>query len=219
MTLREALYRANLDKVYVLIHEHDQRTNGEYSCSSLNKIIYNYKRVVKELLEKPKIKPYSMPILIKSRKDLYSSNSYIDVCLLNTRYVKPPKGAQPWGGKRGVKVPKGKYNCNAKKYNQYFSLAGVPWSKLIDTEIQIKSKCTLEKALAHLLWELTFDGWTEKQVEKNSALIMKYIKEVELEIERGQYNIISPKKKKNFKMIIPKSISKQIKKFLKEQKS
>ena len=159
---------ADLDKVYALINKRDRGMAAACDRPELAQTQFNYSRVVKELIGKPRVKAYSMPILVQTVTDPFDKKPYIDVCLLNTRYVKPPKGAKPWGGSRGKKVPKGKYNCNANKYNRCFSLMGVPWSKIIDTEIRFETKCTLEEALARLLWELTFDGWTEEKAkEKN----------------------------------------------------
>ena len=208
MTLREALMVADLDQVYALINKRDRGYAAD--CGpTVEQTVFNYSRVVKELMGKPKVKAYSKPILVETRVD-FDKKPYIDVCLLNRHYVKPPKDAKPWGSTRGQKVPTGKYNCNADKYNRCFSLMGIPWSKLIDTEIYIKGKCTLEDALANLLFEFTFDGWTEKKVKENTDFILDCISEAEEDIKKGNCITLQPKKKGGLKVVIPDIVSKQL---------
>ena len=216
MTLREVLITADLDKVYRIINEKDNNNFAPVDNPTLLQTVDNYSRVVKELLEKPKARKYSMPIVAKYTVDPIDKTKYVDVCLHNPRYVAPPKGAKPWGGKRGggkrgVKIPKGKYNCNADKYNQYFSFMGVRWSKLIDTPMEIESKSiSIEEAIAALLWELTFDGWTEEKAAANTDIIIERLKEAEKEIKEGKCIELPPKKKGGFKVVIPDMVSKQI---------
>ena len=210
MTLREALMASDLFKVYALIYERDGGNAAECDRPSLAQCEFNYSRVVKELFGNPRVKAYPMPILVQTVIDPFDKKPYIDVCLLNTRYQAPPKGAKPWGGSRGQKVPKGKYNCNANKYSRCFSLMGVPWSKIIDTEIRFEVKCSIEEALARLLWELTFDGWTEEKVKENTAFIIERIKEAEKEIKEGKCITLPPKKKGGLKVVIPDAVNKQL---------
>jgi hypothetical protein len=210
MTFREALMAADLDKVYALIHKRDSGNAAACDRPSLAQCQFNYSRVVKELLGKPRVKAHSMPILVQTTIDPFDKKPYIDVCLLNTRYVAPPKGAKPWGATRGKKVPEGHYNVNANKHNRCFSLMGIRWSKIIDTEIRIETKCTLEEAVSRLLWELTFDGWTEEKCVEKTAFIMDRIKEAETDIKKGNCITLPPKKKGGMKIVIPDAVSKQI---------
>lgn len=201
---------ADLDKVYALIHKRDSGNAAACDRPSLAQCQFSYTRVVKELLGKPRVKAHAMPILVQMTTDPFDKKKYVDVCLLNTRYVKPPKGAQPWGGVRGKKMPKGKYNCNLNMYNRCFSLMGTPWSKLIDTSIVNEAKCSLEEALARLLWELTFDGWTEEKAKEKTAFIMDRIKEAEKEIKAGKCVTLPKGKKGKFNIVIPDIVTKQI---------
>lgn len=202
---------ADLDEVYRIINARDNENIAPCDKPTLLQTVGNYSRVVKELLGKPVARKYSMPIVAKYTTDIVDKHQYVEVCLRNPRYVKPPKGAKPWGAKRGQKMPKGKYNVNADKYNQYFSLMGVRWSKLIDTPIEIESKLiSIEKALATLLWELTFDGWTEEKAAAHTDFIMERIKEADKEIKDGKYIELPPKGKGKWKVVIPDCVSQQI---------
>jgi hypothetical protein len=209
MTLRQLLMAVDLDAVYALINKRDCGYAGEEK-PALAQTEFNYSRVVKELMGKPKVKADKMPILVRINVDPFDKKEYIDVCLLNPRYVKPPKGAKPWGAKRGQKVPKGKYNIDLNKYNQYFSIMGTRWSKIIDTEVVNKAGCSNEEAVARILWELTFDGWTEEKVVEKTNFIMDRIKEAEKDIKAGKCITLEPSKKGGMKVVIPDTVSKQL---------
>src|SRR5512137_2224631 len=120
MSFRQLLMAVDLDTVYALINKRDRGYAAECDRPELAQTIFNYGKVVKELMGKPKVKAYKMPLLVRNNIDPFDKKPYIDVCLLNPRYVAPPKGAKPWGCKRGEKPPKGKYNINANKHNRYF---------------------------------------------------------------------------------------------------
>lgn len=179
--------KVDLNAVYVLINIRDCGYIAECDRPKFAQTIFNYSKVVKELLGKPKAKAYPMSILVKNEVDSFDKQTYIGVCLLNPRYVKPPKGAKPWGGKRGQKVPKGKYNINLSKYNQHYSMMGVGWSKLIDTPVINKVGCSNEECVAHILWELTFNGWTEEKAAEKSASILDRFKKAREEINAEEY--------------------------------
>ena len=209
MTLRETLMMVDLDSVYAIIHKRDSDNAVERDCPTLEIIAGNYGRVVKELLSKPRIKAYSMSFVIQSAIDPFDKTPYFDVYLRNRRYVEPPKGKKPWGGVCGKKMPRGKYNCNLAKYNLRYSLMGIRWSKLIDTQIENEAGCSNEQVIATLLWELTFNGWTEKTAA-NTAVLQKRIKEAAKEVKEGKCITLPPKKKGGMKIFIPDSVNKQI---------
>jgi hypothetical protein len=200
----------DLDTVYALINERDRGYACKEDRPELAQTVFNYSRVVKELMGKPKVKAYPMSILVRNSTDPLSKEEFIDVCLLNPRYVAPPKGTKPWGGGRGLKVPKGKYNVNLNKYNRYFSIMGIRWSKLIDTPVINESGCSNEEAFARILWELTFDGWTEEKVAEKTNFILERIKEAEKEIKKGDCITLPPKKRGGLKIVIPDSVSQQL---------
>ncbi len=206
MTLREALRKVDRQKVFDIIHARDSGNAAACDRPSWLQVTSSYTKVIEELIGKPKARKYSMSIVVKYNTDPFDKHRYVDVALLNPRYTPPPKGAKPWGGKG----PKGTYNCNLNKYNKYFSLMGVRWSKIIDTPVVFEAKITLEKAIAAFLWELTFDGWTEEKAAAKSEEIMAKCKEAVKEIKEGKCVELPPKKKGGFKIVIPDVVSKQI---------
>jgi len=96
--------------------------------------------------------------------------SYLDVVFVNPNYVAPPDGAKPWGGKSNDRfdAPEGYYNCNWDNYNQYFGMGLTPWVEMIDSIVIVENtdSVSLEEALATILYEITFYGWTPESVEK-----------------------------------------------------
>ncbi len=173
---------ADLKSVFKLINERDNQNIASCDCPSMETTVTAYTHVVKELISKPKVRAYSMSILVRDSIDFLDKTPFIDVCLLNRKYVAPREGLKPWGCRRGQKPPKGYYDCNCDKHNRTFSLMGVAWSKLIDTPVIIESTCSSDKAIAVILWELTFDGWTEKQVDRNMTVIKKKLCQAAKEI-------------------------------------
>jgi len=149
-------------RLFKYIYKNDLKNWGG-RCSE-ETTIKTYSKLIDELKSKPKSKSYKFPIVVKKTCQMIEKKDFIEVCLLNLKYVKPAKGLKPWGGRN---CPEGYYNCNANKYNQYFAVGCSNWSDIIDTKIIVKVK-GLEwwKVLGEILWELTFYGFTEESHEK-----------------------------------------------------
>ena len=220
MTLRQALKLVNREKVYKLIYQKDN--HNEPGCGhTLEQIRVSYTHVIKELLSKPKSRrPYKYPWHLQNRKDSFDNTMYVDVSFLNPNYEAPPKGLKPWGnmmaGCRNTCLnydapPKGHYNCNASKYSKFFAAGLTPWKKIVDAEIVFKGTFSLEKIVAEILWEITFYGWTETQVENRVAYIKGSIGEAVKKIKAGKYIEIPPDEKGGYKIIVPDIVTKQLK--------
>lgn len=210
MTFRELLKTADLDKTYQYINDKDNGFEGQAPIL-LSKTSFAYAKVVKELLSKKKTKPYKYKIFVDDAEDWYDQHKYIDVSLLNPRYVAPSIGLKPWGGAPGQTVPKGYYNCNAIKHNKRFAFGFVKWSELIDTSVINNTDRSNDQILGEILWELTFYGWTEKRVEKTWNVIDQRVKEAKQEVKEGKCIEILPKKEGGKKIVIPDSVIKQLK--------
>lgn len=208
MTLREALQSVNLPQVYKLIYKKDLQNVAACDRHTLEECNASYERVVKELLSKPKTKAYTMPWLVRTSTDPFTKKKYVEVCFLNPKYVAPAKGLKPWGGKN---PPKGCYNINLNKHNRIFASGFTPWRKVIDTPIVIEAKCSITKAVAEILWEMTFYGWTDASVKNKVEEIMGKINEAKNDVKNGKYTELSASKDGGFKIVIPDSVSKEIK--------
>jgi hypothetical protein len=205
MTLREALMSVDFDDVYQIINKKDNSNFAKNNRPTLEQTIGAYQPVVKELLHKPKTKAYSLSWLVEECQNPGEKIKYIGVCFLNPKYVAPAKGLKPWGGKN---PPKGHYNCNLNKHNRTFATGWTPWSKIIDTPIIITApKCSREQAVAEILWEMTFYGWSEEKVNTQVSVINDKIKKAEKEIKEGKCVKLPPKKKGGMSIVIPDSVS------------
>ena len=207
MTFRELLASVDLAKVYKYINKKDSKSIVACDRPSMERTIDSYTRVVNELMQKPKARKYSMSIFVQESTDFFDKKKYADVCFLNPKYIAPPKGLKPWGGKN---PPKGYYNVNDNKYSRIFATGWTPWSKIIDTPVINDAGYPLEKLLAEILWELTFYGWTEKKVKVHVKEISEKIKKAHKEIEAGKCIELPPKKRGGYKIVIPDSVSQQI---------
>ena len=133
-----------------------------------------YQPVLNELLSFPN-QPPKMPIRVYWTEptvfpDDPSLNepSYLDVVFVNLNYIAPPEGAKAWGGDCKTKddAPEGHYNCNWDNHNQYFGLGLTPWSEMIDCTVEKPDTISWEEAIAIILWEMTFYGWTSEKMEE-----------------------------------------------------
>jgi hypothetical protein len=140
-----------------------------------------YRHVIEELLSKPKIGAGPMPIVLVPSREPEKSGKF-EVLLLNRRAVDPPARAKPWGGRH---PPPGYYNCNLVKYNRYYTMAGVAWSQIIDTPVINKGDYPPPVAMAEILWELTFHGWTEEENKKFMDELKHRLQEAEAGFRRS----------------------------------
>jgi len=198
MTLREALQTVDLNKVYKLIHKKNLKYATECDRPKLETVANQYSKVVAELLALKPHKPYKYPWYIKYQEDWYEKyckehgktydgdGRYINVCLYNPDYVKPDPSLKPYGRIKKEKFPAGHYDCNADKHNEFFAAGFTSWNNVIDSEIICFIKIPLEKAIAELLWELTFYGWSNKDVKRNMNNLKDRLEEALDDMKSGK---------------------------------
>jgi len=201
MTLRDLFKIVHLNgKNGVYEYLYKKEKSYAYKCDrhTLKQITSAYSKVVNELLTLKHNKPDEMSICVKSAKSFGTYENYIEVCLLNHNYEKPNKGLKPWGGEP---LPQGHYNCNLDKYNKFFSIGPADWNKYIDTPIINKVKnLSLEGQVAEILYELTFWGFTNKQVKTDGKKLEKTLTESVKWIDKQDkhlYTVEDLKKKLN----------------------
>lgn len=214
-TLRSLLNSVNKDEVFQYIYNKDQKWAHKSDRCTLEGAIKSYSPVIDELLSKPKVRAYKMPLCVRYQKDWMDEKAdpYIEVVLLNEKFVAPAKGLKPWGCRKGEKPPKGYYNVNDNKHSKYFAFGWEPWSKIVDTPIILEDKAKKLSdvaVVAEILWELTFYGWTEKSCEDKKNDITESMDKAIKEIDAGNVIEILPKKEGQYKIVIPDSVSKQL---------
>tara|TARA_B100001094_G_scaffold179160_1_gene173422 strand:- start:1210 stop:1719 length:510 start_codon:yes stop_codon:yes gene_type:complete len=80
-------------------------------------------------------------------------------------------------------------NCDGENFACDF----VPWKEVLGCELE-KENCTTSEALAHVFWEMTFYGFSAKQIEDQSKKMQQQIKD----IEEGKEELIEIKDMKKF---------------------
>jgi hypothetical protein len=149
-----------------------------------------YTSVMREFLAMPRHRAGSKPIHLKMISQ-DGEPAYCDVCLLNLNYTPPPKGLKPWGGR----APKGYYNCNANRYNQYFAFGFTKWQELVDTPIINTTNLSEAAQLAQILGEVTFHGWNAKAAEQAVTKLTKTLEKTVRDIKK------QPERLKPFKSL------------------
>lgn len=176
MNLREALKSCNIDEVYNLLHNRYLKDNPDVDK---NDTIAAYSKVITQLNSKRKGRA-RMPIVVTNVQE--DNDTYISVHLLNTRYEAPAEGLKPWGGK----PPKGYYNCNLVKHTKTFGFGGGDWSQYINAKLIISNDISLDVAVAEILWEITFYGYSEKQTKKFFSDLNKSVKNIKKSIKKNK---------------------------------
>lgn len=103
----------------------------------------------------------------------FSDDWYFKVNILNPDFVRDyPKGIA-WGGREDEEFdcPHGKFNVNWKGYQKLYAISGTERANFAFSEIEISEAAWLKSSnvgflLAEIIWELTFNGFTEKESEE-----------------------------------------------------
>lgn len=208
MTLRDLIHQSDITHTYIFINNKDNSYEGRPHVS-ITQTIIAYSAVLNELLSLEMTKAYRYKFLVEEVTDLIDKTSYVDVSLLNPRYVAPTPGLKPWGGGRGKKVPPGYYNCNLAKHNRRFAIGPISWSTLIDTPVINRTSYCNEYVLGEILWELTFYGWSSKKVAMTWKTISDRLSKAKKEVKKGKC-IEFPSAEGRYKVVIPESVQKQL---------
>ena len=159
-TLRDLLQTCDdRSKVYDIIHQEyysDKTDSGDYGI-----ICVSYDDVWEELLHKPsKLISEKWKICIQPAVDDLPPDpvTYIDVCLLDS------------------------------KAQETYAIDMVPWEDIIDYGVVYKKDIQLDvyTTLAHILWEITFYGYTEDKIMEEK----KKLEEQIMRIDSGEEKLI-----------------------------
>lgn len=208
-------------KVYQYINKKDQGYAAESDRPTLVQTQSHYSPVIAELLGKKKTKPFKFPIHVAMEKDIVDKHKYVSVRLFNPKYVKPAKGLKPWGCTKGERPPKGHYNVNADKHNQYFAFGFTTWSDIIDTPVIIDNSVkhlSIDALLAEILWELTFYGWSEETHKESMSKLEERLAQSIKEIEEGECFEVTPQKKGKWKIVVANNVVEDLNKMFNKKK-
>lgn len=156
MTLRDLLKKCRYKDVFNIIHQ-------EYYGGKKSDCIYGadagYRKVFGELLMLPDKDSSEYQIYIQLRSlgfDESEADETIDVCLY----------------------------CNEDELTYAMDLT--PWEELIDAEIKLNLPLNDASILAHILWEITFHGFSPEAINKAKDELI----EIEKGIDSGETELI-----------------------------
>lgn len=68
------------------------------------------------------------------------------------------------------------HNVYQTNQSERYAMDFVPWDEVLGMEVDI-GNYTYEEALAHILWEITFYGYSNAKVQETAAVLDKVAKE------------------------------------------
>ena len=74
------------------------------------------------------------------------------------------------------------------KQDEHYSLDFMDWGEIIDCEVIAPKKFNQTTIVAHVLWEITFWGFSREKITKEKKELNKAVKEVE-ELDLEDFNI------------------------------
>jgi hypothetical protein len=156
----------------------DEKEHGTDTTPSTKSIFNLYGGAIKELLSmEQQDEEYETSIFLELKEDDFSGEQYIDVHLINDNYSDTIV-IQP--------------EMNFDDYRNYktFALDFMPWSQILNKSVRVSKQvadrvsegCTLEEfVLGHIMWELTFYGFSSKQVASEMDSLLELSKESAVE--------------------------------------
>ncbi len=195
-SLRDLISKVNFKVVSDTIDELYGGQGGEVNSFSA------YSRFRDDLLTRVINKDKDFfPIVISfvlSEDDPFGGEDWFNVHYKNPNFIEEsPKELKFWGGNFKDKndCPEDHCNVNWDGYQKFYGISGEDLQNSLDTPVYVENEVILEKlkneeeAVAHILWEFTSHGFTEKSVSK----FWGKVKERVDEIDRGEYKELSLK--------------------------
>ena len=158
MTLRQLINEVlDSGKFFKVVTTLKDHHYSDMSEEDVEYISHSYMSVIDELLEKPPDESTDRLVVSEKVDDLSDPpEEYIDTLITNSDGT----------DRRAIDF--------------------VPWSSLIDLEVDSDLKLQTSALLAHILWEITFYGYTENKVKEEREELQELIDRV----DRGEEKLI-----------------------------
>lgn len=159
MTLRGLIHdvvtAGDLLVVFNILYDEYYADRDDINDNSIDYVIESYASVCKELikLDVEEYMYYSDDQLYVSEEADLDGEIYIGVCLRN------------------------------KVTEDTYAVDFIPWNELIDLEIYSLTNLDKNAILAHILWEITFYGYTSEKVNKEREKLEKLIDDIDSGVE------------------------------------
>ena len=158
MTLRELIKKSNYKKTFNVIYK-NYYINQPYSSDEIVEIDLSYSKVFDTLKNLKEVKNSDLEIhLIQAvQEDLKENSAEIDVCLYD------------------------------KEKDDLFSIDFFLWSEMIDCDVVCGAKLPNEEILAHILWQITFWGFSEEEMKSQAEVTKNALKEGSVEVSLDEF--------------------------------
>lgn len=184
-TFRELILSCNIEVVVLkavskyceLYEDYELKRDAEY----LSKSIESYYSALLELIQFPDLDKEVMPFYIDVSK--YTGDEFIEVLLYNNNYVEPQKD---------IKVHEYK-----DENHRVFSSMMSHWSEHCSREVMLSVESlkylkSLEDVLVELIYEITFNGFSNDDNEEQISLLDERVAEVkDYELNPQNYEIVT----------------------------
>ena len=127
-----------------------------------------YMEIIQELIDFAPRKTYrdQHELIVMRHTEFGGAEEYFHWSLTNKQYIEPDESLKPWGGdfEDINDAPEGCYNVNHVQNIRSYSMAGIPWRILANLDVNVDMSTdgfSLEEVFGALLYDLTFDGFTE----------------------------------------------------------
>lgn len=149
----------------------------------------SYSATIKELLSYKSCDEPAVLIFDYVEDDFDKGEFYYKVSLKSPKYEEePPKNLKPYGGKSDDKNdhPEGHFNFNWEGYVETYGISGknrnrLAFGKFLLTDAAKATNVSLSEIITEFLWELTFEGFLEKDSDEFWDKIEKQAKEIKEE--------------------------------------
>ena len=149
MTFQNLLRKVKYKPVFNIIHK-EYYLNGGYSNDEMMQIDYAYSRVFDHLSYRKQNKNNdNLQINFKLIEDEDSSGPYVDVYL---------------------------YDSDS---DESFGLDFCEWGDVLSYEVHNSLELSDPQMVAHILWEMTFWGFTEEEVQNQKNITLRSIDEID----------------------------------------
>ena len=173
-TIREVISSVNLNNIFTILANNHLEANEDKSFDEhFEECKKSYAATINELLAYPPCdNPHEVIVkLITEKWGDYVGETYMEFTIKNNDFIRDPEpNLEPWGGGEDENdCPEGHYNCNWRGYQREYGIAGLDrakfaWGKFILDDSVVNHD--IEEILAEFLWELTFEGFLEKDSQK-----------------------------------------------------
>ena len=160
MTLRKLIQKHRYKEIFNIIYKEYYRSTPTSKVEEADRNFYSAWNELKSYKECEPTNSYKI-FITETEDDLeIPPQSFIDVCIYDS------------------------------DKDEIFALDLVSWTEIIDSQILNATTIEEKESLAHILWEITFYGFTDSKISKERALLKKESSKIWKELSKQLKDIL-----------------------------